>query len=122
MLRLLSSGSFQNVIADDHLFQMSQATVSVNMKRVVNALKRQVPNYITFPSTDEERANVRRAFYEKFGFPSIAGVIDGTHILIEKPFVDDWFSYLNRKSKFSLNVQIVSYFNFYYIDSLYENK
>ncbi|KAG8174983.1 hypothetical protein JTE90_027059 [Oedothorax gibbosus] len=42
--------------------------------------------------------------------------IDGTHIPIERTFVQDWFVYLNRKSKFTINVQIICDSNVKIID------
>ena len=40
------------------------------------------------------------------GFPNVIGAIDGTHVRILRPAVEDHWSYRNRKGFFSLNVQV----------------
>ena len=40
------------------------------------------------------------------GFPNVIGAIDGTHVRILRPAVEDHWSYRNRKDFFSLNVQV----------------
>lgn len=45
-------------------------------------------------------------FLERFNFPGCLGCIDCTHVYIQKPS-ENWNAYLNRKGRFSLNVQMV---------------
>ena len=45
------------------------------------------------------------AFQERFGMPGTCGVIDGTHIEILAPSVDEW-SYVNRKGTHSVQAQV----------------
>ena len=45
--------------------------------------------------------------YEKADFPGIIGLIDGTHIPIQKTNVQHAELYRNRKSYFSINVQVM---------------
>ena len=41
--------------------------------------------YIKFPETEQERADIIRTFEVYSDLPNIAGAIDGTHIRIEAP-------------------------------------
>ncbi|XP_042900078.1 putative nuclease HARBI1 [Parasteatoda tepidariorum] len=106
-LSLLASGSFQGVTADSKFSEMSQSSVSRSLGRVTKALVDILPMFIKFPSTDQEKRNTRMKFFEASGFPRLLGIIDGTHIPIQRPPSDDWFMYINRKSIFSINVQLV---------------
>ncbi|XP_035233538.1 uncharacterized protein LOC118205356, partial [Stegodyphus dumicola] len=49
----------------------------------------------------------RQGIYQVSGFPNVLRAINSTHIVINKPAVPDWFVYINRKNKFSINVQMV---------------
>lgn len=59
------------------------------------------PQIIKWP-TPEEQVNIEEHF-ESNGFPGVIGVIDGTHIKIDKPSQDP-DSYLNRKHFYSIQV------------------
>ena len=107
-LRLLGSGSFQNVVADTVLLQISQASASRFLKKVTKAINVIANKYISFPTDRAEILDVCTGFYEKFGFPNVIGAIDGSHIYINRPNTNDYFVYINRKSRFSINVQMVS--------------
>ncbi|KAJ8934262.1 hypothetical protein NQ314_013484 [Rhamnusium bicolor] len=55
--------------------------------------------------TLEEKNEIERHFRQN-GFPGVLGVIDGTHIKIDKPS-DDPDSYINRKGFYSIQVQLL---------------
>ena len=54
-------------------------------------------------------------FLQKFGFPQVIGVIDGTHIPIQQPVANkhDYFCY---KQFYSINCQAICDANGYFID------
>ncbi|KAF9815911.1 hypothetical protein SFRURICE_009809 [Spodoptera frugiperda] len=77
-LAFYASGSYQNLIGQSALHNVSQITVSRSIKK----------------------------FYQKFGFPGILGCIDGTHVAILRPHIHEE-RYYNRKGFHSLNVMII---------------
>lgn len=60
---------------------------------------------VKWPSLDECRRS-KAKFFTTAGFPSVIGAVDGTHIRIQAPHVDEP-SYVNRKGFHSINVQCV---------------
>ncbi|XP_036317345.1 putative nuclease HARBI1 isoform X2 [Rhagoletis pomonella] len=54
---------------------------------------------------DEKRA-LRDYFYNKFKIPGIVGCIDGTHIQITKPHINENL-FFNRKGYFSMNAMLI---------------
>ena len=64
-----------------------------------------VDTLITWPSNDEKQ-EMKDMFYGLKGFPGVIGMIDGTHIKIDKP-AERGFDYFNRKDYYSLVLQAV---------------
>lgn len=46
-------------------------------------------------------------FHTVAGFPSVVGIVDGTHIRIQAPSLQTERAYVNRKNQHSINVQVV---------------
>ena len=103
-LRFFASGSFLQVIGDT--FGCDKGTVSRIVRRVSLALAAKHETFITFPTTNEEKQQVRSGMYELAGFPCIVGCVDGTHVRIQSPSNNEP-NYVNRKGYHSVNVQIV---------------
>ena len=59
-----------------------------------------------FPTTREEVVTTRQQFYECCRFPGVLGAIDGTHVYIKSPGGNDSLFFINRKNRFSINVQV----------------
>ena len=80
------------------------------MSRVVQdttAALCQIQNeFIKWPRRDAEKNKIKAGNYRIGGFPNVIGAIDGTHIRIQAPTIDE-ASYVNRKGYHSINVQAV---------------
>lgn len=103
-LRVLASGTFQNVIGDSA--GVTQASVSRVVNSVVHVLAERARLEIKMPSGMVELGRVCRGFHYMNGFPRVIGAIDGTHIPIKAPNNNPQV-YVNRKGYHSLNVQCV---------------
>ena len=55
-------------------------------------------------TTNAELLRNKNAFYQRGGFPSVIGCVDGTHIRIQAPHYDE-NGYVNRKGFHSINIQ-----------------
>lgn len=87
---------------------ISQASVSLIIKKVSIALAEHLGEYIHFPNNILEQQQNLREFHQIANFPNVAACVDGTHILIKNPGGDIGEIFRNRKGKFSLNVQVSS--------------
>lgn len=86
-------------------FGISRASVSVIVRNVSFVITHHLgPKCIKLPQTEEEVKAAVSKFYEKHGFPQCMGAIDGTHIFVKRPS-DSSKDYLNRKNRYSINVQ-----------------
>ena len=63
------------------------------------------PRYIKWP-TARQRAETKQYFQERFGYPGVVGIIDGTHVTITAP-LESPQDYINRHDQYSILVQIV---------------
>lgn len=102
-LRFYASGSFQSVLGDSS--HLSQASVS-RIIRVTDVLYRKSLREIKMPRQPHEVRQTKEKFYRKRNFPGVIGAIDGTHIPITAPDVDEDI-YVNRKNYNYLNLQVV---------------
>ncbi|XP_050506273.1 putative nuclease HARBI1 isoform X2 [Diabrotica virgifera virgifera] len=93
--------SFRNV---GDRFNLTKSTVFKVVRRVSYFLSNLAPEVIKWPR-NEEKVEIEQHFSEH-DLPGVIGVIDGTHIKIDKP-AEDPDSYLNRKHFFSIQVQVV---------------
>ncbi|XP_023243392.1 putative nuclease HARBI1 isoform X1 [Centruroides sculpturatus] len=111
-LRFFASGSYQMPVAQDSTLEISQPSVS----RCITAVSKAINiillhHWIKFPTSETEMALVKQKFMSLGGFPGVIGAIDGTHIPIIAPSLNDpdhkEFTYINRKGYHSINTQIV---------------
>lgn len=103
-LGFLATGTFQREVGDRS--GISQPSMSKIMPAVLDAIISLGPNYIQFPYTNPQQAEIKRGFHAIAGFPNIIGAIDCTHIAIKTPSHNK-FNYVNRKGFHSINVQII---------------
>ena len=104
-LRFLASGSFLEVVGDTFL-SYNKSTVSRVIRRVTQCLAAKVNDFVKFPSTTNERDEVKRGFFRIGGFPCVIGCVDGTHVKITAPSLNEP-DYINRKGFHSINVQAI---------------
>ena len=110
---LKDQGSFRMTI---NTFGISMATMSLSVRRVCQTLRYVLdPELIKFPVTKEEVKLATTLFEQKFSFPQVIGLVDGTHIPIQRPTENsqDFFCY---KMKHSLNVMAICDHKGYFID------
>nr|CAI5844142.1 unnamed protein product [Callosobruchus analis] len=84
-------------------FAISKSTLFKIVNRVTRFLSNLSPEVIQWPS-NEQKIAIEQSFREKH-FPGVIGVVDGSHIRIDKPN-NDPESYFNRKKFHSIQVQI----------------
>lgn len=111
-LFFFAHGSYQKCVGSNHLFGLSQPSVSRCIKAVSTAISDILSNdWIKFPVTEEEKNDIKTRFYEKYNLGGIIGCIDCTHVAIVAPPADDpefpGLAYINRKGYHSINVQVV---------------
>ena len=97
-------------------FGLSRSTISVIIRRVSKAVSVVMgPHYIRLPCTKEEVTEKVNNFNRVFSFPQCLGAIDCTHIDIKAPSVNST-DYINRKSRYSLNVQACCDYKYCFMD------
>ena len=86
-------------------FGLSRSCCSIIVRRVSSAVTTHLsPLYIKLPTTETGVKERVTKFYQTFSVPQCLGAIDGTHIEIKQPLLNS-SDYINRKSRFTLNVQ-----------------
>lgn len=97
-------------------FGLAKCTVSVIVRRVCTVISAVLgPQYITLPKTENELEEAVQQFYSKHGFPQCFGAVDGTHIFIKQPNKNAT-DFLNRKNRFSVNVQATCNYKYCFSD------
>ena len=86
-------------------FGLSRASVSVVVRKVCKAISEQLgQQLIKLPKTEAEVTEKVNLFSTRYDFPICLGAVDGTHVEI-KQLSGNATDYINRKSRFTINVQ-----------------
>ncbi|XP_042617312.1 putative nuclease HARBI1 [Cyprinus carpio] len=114
-LRFLATGKMQQCTSDD--LGPSQSTVSRVLNTTVAALTTPdiVRQFIDFPTDLQTIWQKQADFMRIAGFPAVVVTIDGTHVRIIAPTVNEE-TYINRKGFHSINVQVVFDANYKILD------
>jgi len=112
-LHFVGTNSFYHVIRDAQ--GPSAQTVGLTVRRVAAALFELRREFIRWP---ENADSLSQEFYECSRFPSVAGCLDGSHILVRPPKNDE-ASFLNRHHQHSINLLGVCgpKFQFFYLNA-----
>lgn len=102
-IRYYATGSFQTDIGEG--LRISQPSVHRSIANVGAALNAKYDEFIMWPNREILVEN-KIKFYDIANFPNVIGCIDGTHVRIMRPRIDQQ-QYINRKFYPSLNLQCV---------------
>ncbi|XP_066583797.1 putative nuclease HARBI1 [Prorops nasuta] len=105
-LRFYATGCYMVTCADFCGFSKKSAQRIIH--RVSPLIANMHSEFIKFPVNNDEILGMQQGNFQKSGFIRVIGAIDCTHVKIESYGGDDSELYRNRKSIFSINVQVIA--------------
>ena len=102
-LQFFASGTFQLICGDG--VHASQPSACRYIRAVALGLQSICSIYVSLPSS-AEKATIKSQFYELAHLPGVLGLVDGTHMGIQKPSEHE-ADYVNRHFYHSINVQAI---------------
>ena len=102
-LQFFASGTFQLICGDG--VHVSQSSCSRCIQNIALGLQEIYHQFVSMLSPTDE-TEVKTKFYELAHFPGVLGLVDWTHIRIQKPSENE-ADYVNRHFYRSINVQAI---------------
>lgn len=102
LLSYLASGSF--MFLTGKIAGLSISTCHRCIHRAMKVVASKFKDYVKFP---EDLRDVQERFHAKYGISRIIGCVDGTHIPIQRPSIENAEIFRCRKGYFSINVQAI---------------
>lgn len=106
-LRFYAVGSFYQTIGD--MFGVSKSTVEstvIEVSYLISNMLRE--RFVSMPQTPNEILEGKVDFMRLSNFLLCVAAVDGTHVLVQSFGGHNAEDYRNRKTTFSLNVQLAS--------------
>lgn len=104
-LHVFRSNSFMWATSTQGHILRSTASICRVVSKVSDVIGRRMHEVVRLPNAAEEET-IEKATFEKFGFPSVRGFLDGSHIEISPPrhlpkyaFVDDKVTLIRMKAR-----------------------
>ena len=105
-LYFFCTGSYYRVLADSCDINLSLASICRIMHRFADSIYSVKHHFVKFSTTPQEIMHNQCQFYSGYNIPNVVGLIDGTHIQIIAPPVNE-DAYVNRLQYHSINCQVV---------------
>ncbi|CAH3966476.1 unnamed protein product [Pieris brassicae] len=105
VIRYWARHGIQENCADVH--GISQQTLSRLAQKVSIALCCKSSQYIKMPENSTEESTIMHQFEEISGMKNITGVLDCTHIKIQKISDNNGQSFINSQGQYSINTQVI---------------
>lgn len=103
-IRYYATGEFQLDVGNG--VHISQSSAFRSIECVGRSLCSKFNDFIKWPTNNIQQAAIKHGFFTIAQFPNVIGLVDGTHIRIVRPSIDEQ-QYVNRKLYHSLNVQVI---------------
>ena len=105
-LKYYATGCFISGLKNICNMKLCASSVVNCITNVSMALAELSEDFLSFPLDKQTILNTKDGFQQYGGFPACIGAIDGTHIQIKPPSVNEEI-YVGRKGFHSINVQVV---------------